>query len=137
VSDDLCLLRLTRRYAYAASEVWDALSDPGFLLSPAIPGMGVIELWQDGRIELDELPCGGRVRGRVREIDPDRLLELDLCHGDEEPSIVRLELADDGLDTELVLEHSRIEESLRTVYLAGWTGILERFSEEQGLSPSS
>jgi hypothetical protein len=29
-----------------------------------------------------------------------------------------------------VLEHSRIEEPLGMVYIARWTGILERFGEE-------
>jgi uncharacterized protein YndB with AHSA1/START domain len=131
-------LRLTRRYAGAPIEVWAALSDPELLgRSSAIPAVGVIELWQDGRIELDELPDEGRVRSRVRQIDPGRLLELDWCFGDEEPSIVRLEFAEDGWETELVLEHSQIEEPLRTVYLARWTGVFDRLASEIQESPNN
>ena len=69
---------------------------------------------------------GGRVECRVREIEPGRMLELDWRYGDEEPSIVRFELSEDGEETVLVLEHSRIDEPLGMVYIARWTGAVER-----------
>ncbi len=88
----------------------------------------VIELRPGGCLEL-EFPGGGRVRGRVRAIEPGRVLELDWRYGEEEPSVVRFELTEDGEETVLVLEHSRIEEPLGMVYIARWTGMLERFGE--------
>jgi uncharacterized protein YndB with AHSA1/START domain len=120
----LCSLRLTRRYAAAPEEVWGALSDPESLARwLAVPRM--IELRRGGRFELESVG-GGRVEGRVREIEPGRVLELDWRYGDEEPSIVRFELSEDGEETVLVLEHSRIEEPLGMVYIARWTGAVER-----------
>lgn len=127
MSDGLCSLRLTRRYAAAPDEVWGALSDPGSLARwLAVPR--VIELRRDGRFEL-ELPGGGRVEGRVREVEPGRVLVLDWRYGEEAPSIVRFELSADGEETVLVLEHSRIEESLGMVYIARWSGAVERLGE--------
>lgn len=124
MSDGLCSLRLTRRYAAAPEEVWGALSDPESLARwLAVPRM--IELRRGGRFELESVG-GGRVEGRVREIEPGRVLELDWRYGDEEPSIVRFELSEDGEETVLVLEHSRIEEPLGMVYIARWTGAVER-----------
>ncbi len=124
MSDGLCSLRLTRRYAAAPEEVWDALSDPESLARwLAAPRM--IELRRDGRFELESVG-GGRVECRVREIEPGRMLELDWRYGDEEPSIVRFELSEDGEETVLVLEHSRIDEPLGMVYIARWTGAVER-----------
>jgi uncharacterized protein YndB with AHSA1/START domain len=127
VSDGLCSLRLTRRYAAAPEEVWAALSDPESLARwLAVPR--VIELRRDGRFEL-ELPDGGCIEGRVREIEPGRVLELDWRYDGENPSVVRFELSQDGEETVLVLEHNRIEEPLGMVYIACWTGAVERFGE--------
>jgi uncharacterized protein YndB with AHSA1/START domain len=127
VPDRSCSLRLTRRYEAAPEEVWAALSDPQSL-ARWLATPRVIELRPGGHLEL-EFPGGGRVRGRVRAIEPGRLLELDWRYGEEEPSVVRFELTEDGEETVLVLEHSRIEEPLGMVYIARWTGMLERFGE--------
>lgn len=89
----------------------------------------VIELRRGGRFEL-ELSDGGRIEGRVREIEPSRVLELDWLFAGEEPSIVRFELAQDGQGTVLVLEHTRIEEPRGMLYIARWSETLERFSEK-------
>jgi uncharacterized protein YndB with AHSA1/START domain len=125
VSDGLCSLCLTRRYAASPGEVWNALSHPESLARwLAVPC--AVELRRGGRFEL-EFPGGGRVEGRVREIEPGRVLELDWRYGDEEPSIVRFEILTDGEETVLVLEHSRIEEPLGMEYIARWTAVLERF----------
>jgi uncharacterized protein YndB with AHSA1/START domain len=127
VSDGLCSLRLTRRYTAAPDEVWRALSDPESLARwLAVPR--VIELRPGGRFEL-ELPGGGCIEGRVREIEPGRVLELEWRYGGEEPSVVRFELSTDGEETVLVLEHNRIEEPLGMVYIARWTGAVERLGE--------
>jgi uncharacterized protein YndB with AHSA1/START domain len=120
----LCSLRLTRRYAAAQEEVWGVLSDPESL-ARWLGTPRVVELRRDGRFEL-ELHHGERVEGRVREIEPGRVLELDWRYGDEALSIVRFELSEDGEETVLVLEHSRIEEPVGMVYIARWTGAVER-----------
>jgi uncharacterized protein YndB with AHSA1/START domain len=127
VPDGLCSLRLTRRYAAAPNEVWDALIDPESLARwLAVPC--VIELRRGGRFEL-ELPDGGCVEAQVREIEPGRVLELDWCYDGENPSVVRFELSQDGEETVLVLEHNRIEEPLGMVYIARWTGAVERLGK--------
>jgi uncharacterized protein YndB with AHSA1/START domain len=127
VPDGLCSLRLTRRYAAAPSEVWDALSDTESL-SRWLAAPRAIELRRGGRFEF-EFPGGEYVHGRVREIEPGRVLELDWRYRDEETSLVRFELFEDGEETVLVLEHSRIEEPLGMVYIARWTGAIERLGE--------
>jgi uncharacterized protein YndB with AHSA1/START domain len=127
VSDGLCSLRLIRRYAAAPNEVWDALIDPESLTRwLAVPR--VIELRPGGCFEL-ELPGGECVRARVREIEPGRVLELEWSYGGEEPSVVSFKLSQDGEETVFVLEHSRIEEPLGMVYIARWTGAIERLGE--------
>ncbi len=79
-------------------------------------------------LQLD-LYGGGRVEGQVREIEPGRVLELDWRYGEEKPSIVRFELSEDGEETVLVLEHSRIGEPLGMIYIARWTAASERLGE--------
>lgn len=69
------------------------------------------------------------MRGRVREVEPHRLLELDWRFGDERASVVRFELSADGDGTLLVLEHRLIEEPVGMAYIARWEGALERLSE--------
>lgn len=125
--DDLCSLRLTRRYSVGPDEVWAALSESESL-ARWLAAPRVIELRRGGRFEL-ELPDGGRIEGRVLEIEPGRLLVVDWHFADEEPSIVRFELAPDGQGTMLVLEHTRIEEPSGMIYIARWSETLERFGE--------
>jgi uncharacterized protein YndB with AHSA1/START domain len=123
-----CSLRLTRRYAATPAEVWEALSDAdsvGRWL--ALPS--AIELRAGGRFEL-ELPGEERVEGKVREVEPGRVLELDWSFDGERPSVVRFELSEDGDDTVLLLEHRQIEEPVGMVYIARWEGALERLGEE-------
>jgi uncharacterized protein YndB with AHSA1/START domain len=128
VLDGTCSLRLTRRYVAPPAEVWDALSDAGSMGRwLALPR--AIELRAGGRFEL-ELPGEKSVEGKVREIEPGRVLELDWSFDGEQPSVVRFELSEDGDGTVLVLEHRQIEEPVGMVYIARWEGVLERLGEE-------
>jgi uncharacterized protein YndB with AHSA1/START domain len=128
VSDGLCSLRFTRRYAAAPAEVWSVLTDPGSLTRwLAVPR--AIELRRGGRFEL-EFPRRGCVQGRVREVEPGRMLELDWRFDGEEPSVVRFELSEEDGGTILVLEHRLIEEPVGMAYIARWEGTLERLGEE-------
>lgn len=62
--------------------------------------------------------------GRVREVEPERLLELDWRAPGEETSLVRFELSADGDGTLLVLDHRLIEEPLGMAYIRTWMGHL-------------
>jgi uncharacterized protein YndB with AHSA1/START domain len=103
VSDGRCELRLTRRYAASPSEVWQALTDGAWLVPP--PGV------------------------EMREVEPERVLELDWQPDGEEPSVVRVELHAEGGGTVLVLDHRRIEAALGMRYMRLWTARLGRFEE--------
>jgi uncharacterized protein YndB with AHSA1/START domain len=126
--DGTCSLRLTRRYAASPAEVWDALSDVGSVGRwLALPR--AIELRAGGRFEI-ELPGEKRMEGRVREVEAERVLELDWSFDGEQPSVVRFELSEDGDETVLVLDHRQIEEPIGMVYIARWEGALERLDAE-------
>jgi uncharacterized protein YndB with AHSA1/START domain len=122
-----CELRLTRHYDATPAEVWGALTEPGsigrWLATPVD-----VELVPGGAFELSN-----GVAARVRELDPERCLELDWQHGGEQRSVVRFELrAEDG-GTVLVLEHGRIEAPLGMAYIARWSGALARLGNEIAL----
>jgi uncharacterized protein YndB with AHSA1/START domain len=123
-----CELRLTRRYEATPGEVWRVLTEPAsiarWLASPVH-----VELAPGGAFEL-ALANGSRIDGRVRELVPERVLELDWRHGAEERSVVRFELrAEDG-GTVLVLDHGRIEAPLGMAYIARWSRMLDRLDAE-------
>jgi uncharacterized protein YndB with AHSA1/START domain len=104
--------------------VWAALTEPDSL-----------RRWLDPNFELS-LEQGsafglGRISGRVRALEPQRLLELDWDTGGD-PSVVRFELSSDGTETVLVLDHERIEESVGMTYMRQWTHALDRLDEEVG-----
>ena len=73
----------------------------------------------------------GRITGRVRSLEPQRLLELD-WDTDGDPSVVRFELATDGAETVLVLDHELIEETVGMTYMRQWTNALARLDKEVG-----
>jgi hypothetical protein len=105
-----CSVRLTRRYAAPAAEVWAALTEPdsvGRWFGPSYEG----------------LP------GRVRISRPHDLLEL-VWESEGDASVVRFELREDERGTVLVLDHSLIEESVGMAYARRWTQALDRFDGE-------
>jgi uncharacterized protein YndB with AHSA1/START domain len=105
-----CSLRLTRRYAASAAEVWGALTEPES-----------VRRWFGS--SHDGLP------GRVQISRPFDLLELVWeSHGDA--SVVRFELTEDERGTVLVLDHSLIEESAGMAYVRRWTEALDRLDGE-------
>jgi uncharacterized protein YndB with AHSA1/START domain len=123
-----CELRLTRRYDATPEEVWRVLTEPAsiarWLASPV-----ELELTSGGAFEL-ALANGSRIDGRVREVVPERVLELDWRHAGEQRSVVRFELrAEDG-GTVLVLDHGRIEAPLGMAYIARWSRMLDRLDRE-------
>ena len=120
-----CELRLTRTYPAAPDEVWATLTEPRSLARWLAPP-GEIELASGGVFEV------GPVRARVREVEAERVLELDWQHADEEPSVVRFELRplDDG--TQLILDHRRIREPVGMKYISRWTTALALFGRRVG-----
>jgi uncharacterized protein YndB with AHSA1/START domain len=120
-----CEVRLTRYYGAAPDEVWAALTDRESL-ARWLGRPGAVDLRRGGAFEV-ELDASEAVEGRVRSVEPSRLLELDWTAAGEEPSIVRFELnpdADGG--TVLVLDHRRIEATIGMRYLTRWGRRLTR-----------
>jgi uncharacterized protein YndB with AHSA1/START domain len=116
----LCEVRLTRRYAATPAEVWAALTDPDS-----------IGRWLARAIEVElAMPGDVRIAASVREVEPERVLELDWIYAGEDSSVVRFELAPDGDGTLLVLDHRRIDEPLGMSYISRWTAALARFANE-------
>lgn len=105
-----CSVRLTRRYAASAEEVWAALTEPES-----------VRRWFGSTHE--GLP------GRVRASNPHELLEL-VWQSEGDESVVRFELTENERGTVLVLDHSLIEESIGMAYLQRWTHALDRFDAE-------
>jgi len=128
VTEGRCALRLTRRYEAAPGEVWRALTEPESL-SRWLARPRAVELAAGGAFEL-ELPDATRIGGRVREVEPERVLEVDWRPAGEDASVVRFELNADGDGTVLVLDHRQIEERLGMRYMTRWTRGLERFGAE-------
>jgi uncharacterized protein YndB with AHSA1/START domain len=121
--DGSCEVRYTRYYRAAPDEVWAALTQADSLARWLAPP-GEVALRRGGPFEL-QLE-GETMKGRVRAVEPSRLLELDWAAGDEEPSIVRFELSPDGGGTVLVLDHRRIDARVGMRYMARWGTHLER-----------
>jgi len=118
-----CEVRVTRRYEAGPAEVWAALTESASL-GRWLGRPGKVELSPGGAFELDVGPSG--LEARVREVEPGRLLELDWRYGDEDPSVVRFELAAEGAGTLLVLDHRRIEEPVGMAYMSRWTASIDR-----------
>jgi uncharacterized protein YndB with AHSA1/START domain len=122
----LCELRLTRRFDATPAEVWAALTEPDS-----------IGRWLARAVAIDLSPGGAftlafGVDARVREVEPERVLELDWRFAGEQPSVVRFELAAEGNGTLLTLDHHRIDERFGMTYISRWTSALGRFEREVG-----
>jgi uncharacterized protein YndB with AHSA1/START domain len=124
VAERQCAVKLTRRFIAAPAEVWAAMTEPRSLARWLLEGR--IELEEGGEVEL------GAVSGRVRVVEPERVLELDWRYGSEPPSVVRFELAPDAGGTRLVLDHRLIAEPVGMAYLSRWTATLDALERVLG-----
>jgi uncharacterized protein YndB with AHSA1/START domain len=119
-------VRVQRRYDATPAEVWAALTDPASL-GRWLARAGRVEPREGGAFELDfpdrELT---RMTGRVRAIEPGRLLELEWSYPGEPPSVVRFEIAEHEGGTRLVVDHRGLERARATAYGEGWQRHLER-----------
>ena len=107
-----CAVRLTRRYVATPAEVWSVLTEPVSLAR-----------WLG---EADWAAAGGS----LREVEAERVLELDWQPAGEDLSLVRFELSRDGDATVLVLDHRQIEARLGMAYSQSWTERLDRMEEK-------
>ena len=118
-----CEVRFTRYYSATPDEVWAALTEPDSVARWLAPVRGM-ELSPGGPFELE---LGHwTMQGRVRALEPARLLELDWVDVDAAPSIVRVELSEDGDGTTLVLDHRQIDARIGMLYTARWELSLSR-----------
>ncbi len=101
MEEERCSVRLTRRYDASPAEVWRALTDPASRAR-----------WL------------GALDGEVREVEPGRLLELEL-----HDSLARIELHRDGDRTVLVLDHAAIPAARGMRAIRVWTAALARLEE--------
>jgi uncharacterized protein YndB with AHSA1/START domain len=108
--------------------VWRVLTEPAS-----------IARWLAAPVDVDLVPGGGfelalgngsRIDGRVREVVPERLLELDWRHAGEQRSVVRFELRTEDGGTVLQLDHGRIEAPLGMAYISRWSRMLDRLDAE-------
>ena len=123
-----CALRLTRRYEATPAEVWRVLTEPASMARWLATPVDV-ELASGGAFEL-ALANGSRIDGRVREVVPERVLELDWRHAGEQRSVVRFELRAENGGTVLLLDHGRIEAPLGMAYISRWSRMLDRLDRE-------
>jgi uncharacterized protein YndB with AHSA1/START domain len=103
-----CSIRLTRRFAEPPAEVWRALTEPQSLDRWLRPGFPVPQA----------------------DVEPGRVLELDWRPPGEEPSVVRIQLREDGDGTVLVLDHALIQAERGMSGVRFWTAALARLPQE-------
>ena len=121
--DEFASVRLTRHFAAPAADVWAVLTEPesvtrwlGHAGGRFATGQEV-ELSRDGDVES--------VVARVRELNPERVLELDWHPRGEPPSVVRIELSEEPDGTKLVLDHRRLDERACLRHASRWRRRLE------------
>ena len=116
--DGTCAVRLTRYYTAPPEEVWAALTEPDSLARWLATPVDV-DLRSGGPFRL-QLAQGETMDGRVRAVEPPRMLELDWQRRGEDPSILRFELNPNAGGTVLVLDHRRIDARVGMRYAAQW-----------------
>src|SRR5919106_3021644 len=119
--EDRCAVRFERLYDFTADELWRAISEPEQLRG----WLGPTSRWTLVPGEEYELDVGGRTWGRLREVQPGRVLELDWNHGDELQSVLRLEVVPREHGALLVLDHRRLARDQAAAYGAGWHSHLD------------
>jgi uncharacterized protein YndB with AHSA1/START domain len=122
--DGTCAVRLTRYYTAPPEEVWAALTEPDSLARWLAAPVDV-DLRSGGPFRL-QLAQDETMDGRVRAVEPPRMLELDWQRRGEDPSILRFELNPNAGGTVLVLDHRRIDAQVGMGYAWRWERQLDR-----------
>jgi len=133
---DRMSVRFERLYDATAPELWAALTDPA-QIAGWLANVTKLDLRVGGDVVLsfggDE---GGETTGRIRELEPERVLEYDWHYAGETASVVRFELVPQEFGTLLALEHRDLAADAAPGYGAGWQAHLEAlaapFSSDDG-----
>ena len=121
--DGFASVRLTRHFTARPRDVWAALTEPESLARWLARPEGAFGDGDEFALSLDG--DRGRVNGRVREVAPERVLELDWHPRGEPPSVVRIELSEEPDGTKLVLDHRRLDERACLRHASRWRRRLE------------
>jgi uncharacterized protein YndB with AHSA1/START domain len=118
-------VRFERLYDATPEELWRALTDPeqigGWL---AHASRWTLEPGGEYRLEFGDSD-DAVTTGTIRQIEPERVLELSWSYPGEIDSVVRFELIPQAQGVMLVLDHSRLPAEPAVGYGAGWQAHLE------------
>lgn len=121
-------VRYERLYDATPEELWAALTDPE-QIEGWLAHTSRFELAPDGEVVLDfgeGDEAGGKVEGRIRELDPPRLLEYSWTFTGEPESVVRFEILPREQGVLLVLDHRLLSWESMPGYGAGWHAHLDQ-----------
>lgn len=125
--DASATVRFERIIDAAIDRVWRALTDVeelgGWLAHTEM------ELRRGGPVSID-FGEGGHVTGEVLVADGPNTLEYTWNFADESKSVVRFELAAQGAQTRLVLEHRLLPPDQAVGYGAGWHAHLDMLTAQ-------
>jgi uncharacterized protein YndB with AHSA1/START domain len=123
-------LRLQRHLAAHPERVWRALTRPEALAAwfwpPSFHTVVTAEPWPGGRLRIEAAAMA--VDGEYVEVQPPHRLSFTWRWvGEEEETLVTIELAPAGAGTLLTLVHARFEdETTRDEHTTGWSDCLGR-----------
>jgi uncharacterized protein YndB with AHSA1/START domain len=120
--DDNATVRFDRVIGETRESIWRALTD-GNVLGRWLAS-ATLEPRVGGRVAID-FGEGQRVDGTVIALEAPRLLEYSWMLPDQEDSVLRFELAADGQNTHVLLEHRLLPPDQAAGYGAGWHAYLD------------
>ncbi len=139
LADDRFMLQIRKRVPAPREEVFRHWSSPEGMRRWLVPHDRA-----DARCELD-VRVGGQYRidmdsagqldphtGEYQRVEPPRLLEFTWISAAtrHQPSLVTVELLERGVETEVVLTHSRLpDQPTVEAHRAGWTTLMDEFWE--------
>ena len=121
---DRCAVRFERLYDATPDELWAALTDPR-RLGDWLADATRFELVVGGDVHF-RFGHAGEVHGRVRAVEPKRLLEYTWTYGGEVESVVRFEIVPGEEGCLLVLDHRQLGRDAGAEYGAGWHAHLDK-----------
>ena len=118
-------VRFERLYDATPTELWEALTDPGQIGGwLAHASRWTLEPGAAYRLDFGESDDAATT-GVIREIVPERILELSWTYPGETDSVVRFELVPQERGVMLLLDHRLLPAEAAIGYGAGWQAHLE------------